>query len=82
MNFARHPDGPRATALAGAMADMARRLARDYFRGPIAVEQKADRSPVTLVDRAIETEMRRMIRAEFPGAGARWIVEKGLGTAS
>ena len=71
MNFARHPDGPRATALAGAMADMARGLARDHFRGPIAVEQKADRSPVTLVDRAIETEMRRMIRAEFPAHGIR-----------
>ncbi len=71
MNFARHPDGPRALALAGAMADTARRIARSYFRGAIEVEQKADHSPVTVADRAIETEMRRMIRAEFPTHGIR-----------
>jgi len=71
MNFARHPDGPRALALAGAMADTARRIARSYFRGSIDVEQKADHSPVTVADRAIETEMRRMIRAEFPAHGIR-----------
>ena len=71
MNFARHPDAPRAMALAGAMADMARKLARSHFRGAIDVEQKADHSPVTAADRAIETEMRRMIRAEFPTHGIR-----------
>jgi myo-inositol-1(or 4)-monophosphatase len=71
MNFARHPDGPRALALAARMADMARATCRSYFRGAIAVEQKIDRSPVTLADRAIETQMRLMIRAEFPTHGIR-----------
>ncbi len=71
MIFARHPDGPRALALAQSMADMARRIARGYFRGAIDVEQKADHSPVTVADRAIESEMRRMIRAEFPTHGIR-----------
>ena len=69
MNFARHSEFPRALALAGALADRARSLARSYFRRPIEVEQKADRSPVTVADRAIEAEMRRMIRAEFPTHG-------------
>jgi myo-inositol-1(or 4)-monophosphatase len=38
---------------------------------PIVVEQKADLSPVTLADRSIEMEMRRLIRAEFPTHGIR-----------
>jgi len=69
MSYARHPDCSRALALANRLADSARSIARRYFRNPIAVEQKADHSPVTAADRAIETEMRRMIRAEFPGHG-------------
>lgn len=52
--------------LAARLADTARRLARTSFRTPLAVELKADGSPVTAVDRAIETEMRRMIRSAFP----------------
>ena len=69
MNYARHRDFPRALALANALADAARGIARGYFRQPIAVEQKADRSPVTVADRTIETEMRRLIRAAFPTHG-------------
>ena len=69
MSYARHGDCPRALALANRLADAAREIARGYFRSPIAVEQKADRTPVTVADRAIETEMRRMIRAEFPAHG-------------
>lgn len=69
MSYARHRDCPRALALANRLADAARTIARSYFRSPIAVEQKADRTPVTAADRAIETEMRRMIRAEFPTHG-------------
>lgn len=61
----------RETALAGRLADVARSLALDYFRRPLAVETKADLSPVTAADRAIETEMRRLIRAEFPAHGIR-----------
>jgi inositol-phosphate phosphatase / L-galactose 1-phosphate phosphatase / histidinol-phosphatase len=71
MSYARHGDFPRALALANALADAARGIARDYFRQPIEVEHKADLSPVTIADRAIETEMRRLIRAEFPGHGIR-----------
>jgi inositol-phosphate phosphatase/L-galactose 1-phosphate phosphatase/histidinol-phosphatase len=71
MSFATHTDLARVQALAGRLADSARHTVRQYFRLPIAVEQKADLSPVTLADRAIETEMRRLIRAEFPTHGIR-----------
>jgi histidinol-phosphatase len=69
MSFAEHPDFPKALALSGQLADIAREIARRYFRVPLAVEKKSDRSPVTIADRAIETEMRRMIRAAFPTHG-------------
>ncbi len=71
MSYARHRDCSRALALAHKLADTARHIALEYFRSPLAVEQKADASPVTVADRAIETEMRRMIRAEFPTHGIR-----------
>jgi len=71
MSFARHPDYARALALSGTLADTARAIAREYFRRPIVVEQKADRSPVTVADREIELAMRRLIRAEFPAHGIR-----------
>jgi myo-inositol-1(or 4)-monophosphatase len=71
MSFATHPDLARVQALAARLADTARNTVRQHFRMPIAVEQKADLSPVTIADRAIEAEMRRLIRAEFPTHGIR-----------
>ncbi len=69
--FAEPPDLERALQLAVRLADSARAIARAHFRTALVVERKADLSPVTLVDRAIETELRRMIRAEFPDHGIR-----------
>ena len=54
-------------ALALRLADAARPIAMAHFRSPLAIETKPDHSPVTIADRAIETEMRRLIQAEFPG---------------
>lgn len=71
MSFTEHPDFPAALALAGQLADVARRIVREHFRAPIAVDRKADGTPVTIADRAIETHMRRMIRASFPGHALR-----------
>ena len=45
----------------------ARRLALRYFRQPMRIERKADRSPVTVADRAIETFLRRQLERAFPG---------------
>ena len=67
MSVTEHPDFPKALALAEQLADVARRIVREHFRAPIAVERKTDDTPVTVADRDIETHMRRMIRATFPG---------------
>lgn len=56
-------------AFAEQLAAAARAIARLHFRSPIAVEQKADLTPVTIADRAIEAELRRMIRERHPGHG-------------
>ena len=71
MSFADHPDCARALALAEELADVARRIAVRHFRTPVAVQKKGDGTPVTAVDREIETEMRRMIGAAFPGHAIR-----------
>src|SRR5262249_32094790 len=66
MSFTEHPDFPRALALAEQLADVARRIVREHFRAPLAVERKIDGTPVTVADRDIESQMRLMIRAAFP----------------
>ena len=66
MSFASHRDCAAALVLAGELADVARRIAARHFRTPVAVTRKSDGTPVTVVDKDIETEMRRMIRAAFP----------------
>src|ERR1700745_644124 len=71
MSFTEHPDFPAALALAEQLADVARRIVRQHFRAPLAVENKVDGTPVTIADRDIETHMRRMIRAAFPGHAVR-----------
>jgi len=71
MNFTEHPDFPAALSLAEQLADVGRRIARRHFRTPLAVERKSDGSPVTVADREIETYMRSMIRAAFPGHAIR-----------
>ena len=56
-------------ALAGELADAAGAAIRPWFRKPMAVDDKPDRSPVTAADRAAETAMRELIAAHFPGHG-------------
>jgi inositol-phosphate phosphatase / L-galactose 1-phosphate phosphatase / histidinol-phosphatase len=51
------------------LADAARRIALTHFRSNIDFERKQDLSPVTMADRAIEQELRRLISARFPGHG-------------
>ena len=58
-------------ALANAMADAARGIIRPHFRKRLAIDSKADSSPVTIADRETETTMRSMIEAAFPSHGIR-----------
>ncbi|MCA0922842.1 histidinol-phosphatase [Pseudooceanicola nanhaiensis] len=46
-----------------------RPVARQHFRTPLAVTRKADCSPVTEADRAIEQAMKAVLQAEVPGHG-------------
>ena len=60
-----------ATFLAAAhdLADIARPIAKKYFRQPIAVYSKGDASPVTVADQEIETAMVAYLRRNFPEHG-------------
>jgi len=57
-------DAVRETA--GAIQGMAAATALKHFRSPVAIDRKADESPVTAVDLAIEREARALIQHAFP----------------
>lgn len=52
---------------AEALARKAGARAMDWFRQPVRIETKADDSPVTEADRAVEALLRQEIAARFPG---------------
>ena len=56
-------------ALAIELADDARAFVRPRFRSRMSIEQKADGSPVTEIDTAVETRLRERIHARFPEHG-------------
>lgn len=64
-----HACPPEFIALAEKLADAARPVVRKYFRTPVAVDVKADDSPVTVADREVEAAMRVLIREAFPDHG-------------
>lgn len=85
----------RRLEVAIAAAKAGGEVALRYFRTPLAVERKADRSPVTVADRECERRVVEVLRASFPdhgilgeesgetgGQGARWIVDPIDGTKS
>jgi len=51
------------------LADVAGRIALTYFRSSVDFERKQDLTPVTIADRAIEVELRRLISSRFPDHG-------------
>lgn len=55
--------------LAERLADAARPVVRKYFRTPVAVDDKADDSPVTIADREVEAVLRAILAAELPDHG-------------
>src|SRR3546814_11018297 len=71
------PDVTEATArcpdaylgLAGRLVDAARAVARRHFRQGLAIEDKADHSPVARADREAETVVRETIATAHPGHG-------------
>jgi len=51
------------------LADLAGSISMQHFRRPLAVEHKADASPVTVADRSVEAAMRERIEKKFPTHG-------------
>lgn len=60
---------PEFIALAQDLAEAARPVVRKYFRTPVAVDDKADASPVTIADREVEAAMRAILAARVPDHG-------------
>ena len=59
----------RLVAAAEAAADVAGAVVRPFFRAGLAADLKADRSPVTIADRAAEQAMRAVLSERFPEHG-------------
>jgi inositol-phosphate phosphatase/L-galactose 1-phosphate phosphatase/histidinol-phosphatase len=56
-------------ALAQTLADQSGAVLRRYFRQPLAIDAKADLSPVTIADREVESLVRAAIETAFPTHG-------------
>ena len=56
-------------AFAEHLADLARPIAKRYFRSELKIIDKLDATPVTLADMEIETRLREEIAREFPNHG-------------
>jgi inositol-phosphate phosphatase/L-galactose 1-phosphate phosphatase/histidinol-phosphatase len=54
---------------AARLADAARPIVREHFRSPIAIDTKADDTPVTIADREAEAAMRTLIAERYPTHG-------------
>jgi histidinol-phosphatase len=80
-------------AFANELADRAGKIGLSYFRGSFEVREKADRTPVTEADLAIEAAIREAVRERYPGDGVlgeeggeegdarrRWVVDPIDGT--
>ncbi len=63
------PDLDVLAAFAAELADAAGPIIREHFRTGLAVEAKADESPVTAADRAVERRLRELIEARWPDHG-------------
>jgi histidinol phosphatase-like enzyme (inositol monophosphatase family) len=63
------PVDPALLAFANGLADTAGAILRRYFRRGVAVDDKADLSPVTVADREAEAALRAAIEREHPGDG-------------
>jgi len=63
------PDPSAYLDFAHRLANAAGQVVRKYFRTPVAIDQKADASPVTVADREAEAAMRALIEESFPDHG-------------
>lgn len=57
------------SAFASALADEAGKIVTRYFRTDFAIDTKANETPVTIADRAVEEALRKMIEEHHPDDG-------------
>jgi histidinol phosphatase-like enzyme (inositol monophosphatase family) len=62
-------DLDRCVQAAEAAADVARAVIRPFFRSRLGIDQKSDRTPVTIADRTAEQAMRAVLRERCPDHG-------------
>lgn len=62
-------DRETLAAFAEGLADLAGPIATRWFRHPLDIDLKSDKSPVTAADRAVEAEIRAAIAARWPEHG-------------
>jgi histidinol phosphatase-like enzyme (inositol monophosphatase family) len=86
----------RELAIAREAVDLAGRLTLEHFQTGVAVDWKADKSPVTIADRGAEELLRKRLGDAFPNdgllgeefgensgsSGRRWIIDPIDGTQS
>ncbi|MFT5260979.1 MAG: inositol-phosphate phosphatase/L-galactose 1-phosphate phosphatase/histidinol-phosphatase [Saprospiraceae bacterium] len=60
---------PSYIAFANELADAARLVTLKYFRQPLQIHSKDDRSPVTIADQETEAKMKSMIVGRYPDHG-------------
>ena len=63
------PELDELLRLAAVLADESGAIIQRHFRTAVAVDDKADLSPVTIADREAEAAMRRLIEQHFPTHG-------------
>jgi inositol-phosphate phosphatase / L-galactose 1-phosphate phosphatase / histidinol-phosphatase len=63
------PDPSSFLAAAHDLANIARPIAKKYFRQPIEIQSKSDASPVTIADQEIEAAMVQYLRRTFHDHG-------------
>jgi hypothetical protein len=63
------PDRDELLSFAGELADIAAPIATRWFRHPLDIDLKSDKSPVTAADRAVEQAVRAAIAARYPAHG-------------
>ncbi len=68
---ASQPELDRFLAAAEAAADVAGAVVRPFFRSGFTVDNKSDRSPVTIADRTAEQAMRAVLAERFPDHGVQ-----------
>src|SRR5699024_7657748 len=60
---------PALTSFAKNLADEVRPLSLKWFRQKLEIHTKSDTSPVTIADRSVEAELRRLIGEHYPEHG-------------